>query len=152
MSTLVFTSISSDKIAQIAKTAQSRIMLVAPAIFNNIAQVITEAAHRIGKENITIVLDCDEEVFRLGYGDFDAIKQITESGLEVRQSPGLRLGVFICDERAWVFSPVALYVQPEVHSDETPNAVEITGNDIDRLIASITPQNMPSSDPAQRGT
>lgn len=146
----VFTSISNDKITQIISSAQSRIILVAPAIFNNVSQAIIETVQRIGKENITVVLDCDEEVFRLGYGDFEAIKKITEFGLEVRQAPGLRVGIFICDERAWVFSPVALYVQPEVHSDETPNAIEIIGNDIDRLISSIKSQNMTFSNDAGR--
>jgi len=135
----VFTSISSDKIAQIIRSAQDRIILAAPAIFNNIAQAIIEKVQLLSKENIILILDCDEEVFRLGYGDFDAVTKITESGLTVRQAPGLRMGIFICDERAWVFSPVALYVQPEVHSDETPNAIEITGNDIDRLLTSLVP-------------
>lgn len=59
----VFTSISSDKITQIIKSAQSRVILVAPAIFNNVTQAIIETVQRIVKENITLVLDCDEEVW-----------------------------------------------------------------------------------------
>ncbi len=136
----VFTSISSDKIIHIIKGAQDRVVLAAPAIFNKVADSIVEAAQLLGKENITIVLDCDEEVFRLGYGDFEAVSRIIEAGLNVRQAPGLRIGIFICDERAWVFSLVAKYVQPEVHSDETPNAIEITGNDIDRILSSLVPE------------
>ena len=137
MNNRIFTAISSTKITKIIHSSQYRIILVAPAIFNNVAEALIRKGQQIGRENISIVLDCDEEVFRLGYGDFDAVKAITESGLEVREAPGLRVGILICDDNAWIFSPVALYVQPEVHSDETPNAIEITGNDINRLVNSI---------------
>lgn len=137
MDNQVFTAMSSTKITQILKTAQTRVVLAAPAVFKSTAESLIDTAKRIGKDQVTVIVDCDEEVFRLGYGEFDAVKALSESGLEVRQAPGLRLGVLICDNSAWTFAPTALYVQAEIHSDETPNAMELLGTDIDRIIASI---------------
>jgi hypothetical protein len=47
--------------------------------------------------------------------------------------------VLVCDERAWVFAPTALYVQPEVQSDETPNAVSLAASDVERIVGSLLP-------------
>ncbi|HWP40213.1 MAG TPA: hypothetical protein VNL70_04760, partial [Tepidisphaeraceae bacterium] len=80
---------------------------------------------RLGSAAVRVVLDCDDEVFRLGYGDIEAVQLLKASGVDVRQCPGLRVGLLVVDDRAWAFTPTALYVQPEVHSDETPNAVEL---------------------------
>ena len=35
------------------------------------------------------------------------------------------MGIFVCDNQAWAFTPTALYIQKEVQSDETPNAVKL---------------------------
>jgi hypothetical protein len=46
----------------------------------------------------------------------------------------------VVDDRAWAFTPTALCVQPEVHSDETPNAVELPPEAADRLALCICPE------------
>lgn len=135
----LFTSISSDKISRLVKSAHSRVVLAVPAILINVAKAVIEIAPKIGKDKITLIFDCDDEVFRLGYGEFEALKLLTDFGLFVRQAPGLRIGVLICDNRAWVFSPTALYVQPEVHSDETPNAIEMRVSDLEHYLGSLIP-------------
>ena len=84
-------------------------------------------------------MDCDEEVFRLGYGDIKALESLREAECAVRQCSGLRIGVLVCDEQAWVFGPTALYVQAEVQSDETPNAVSLRAADVERLVRQMLP-------------
>jgi len=139
MSENVFTLMSSDKMAHLISTASERVVVAVPAIREKVATALVEASLRLGMGHVAIVVDCDDEVFRLGYGDFAAVQMLREHGVEIRQCSGLRVGVLICDARAWVFTPTALYVQPEVHSDETPNAVQLTGSDVDRLLVSIIP-------------
>ena len=43
------------------------------------------------------------------------------------------VSVLVCDGRAWAFTPTALYIQNEVHSDETPNAICLSSEMADQL-------------------
>lgn len=139
MSNHVFTSISAPKAAALIDATKHRVVLAAPAVRSKTADAIIRALNRLNHRAVTVIVDCDEEVFRLGYGEIEAIKRIRESGCDIRQCAGLRLGVLVCDERAWVFAPTALYVQPEVHSDETPNAVELRAADVERIVWRLSP-------------
>jgi len=50
----------------------------------------------------------------------------------------------VCDDQAWVFAPTALYLQPEVQSDETPNAVALRASDVERVVARLLPSLLAS--------
>jgi hypothetical protein len=135
-----FGCMTSGRIADLVRRAQRRALLCAPAVRRKTAEAFQEAASRLGSAAVRVVLDCDEEVFRLGYGDVEAVQLLKDSDVDVRQCPGLRVGLLVVDDRAWAFTPTALYVQPEVHSDETPNAVELPVEAADRLALSICPE------------
>ena len=135
----VFTSMSSAKMAKLISSARKRVSFVGPAIRMETANAMIAAREELGNDRVSVVLDCDEEVLRLGYGAIEALKRLRDSGCEIGQCSGLHIGVLVCDERAWVFAPTALYVQPEVHSDETPNAVELRAADVERLVWRVLP-------------
>ncbi len=134
----VFVSISDSRIAALIDASASRVVFAAPGVRMSTAGALGRAVQRLGHENVVIVVDCNEEVFRLGYGQLDAILHLREAGCRVRQSVGLRVGVLVCDARAWAFAPTALYVEPEVQSDETPNAIALTGSSIDDIVGVVT--------------
>ena len=140
MSSQVFTSMSGTKMAALICRANQRVAVASPGVRSDCVAALTEAVARLGQDAVTVITDCDEEVFRLGYGDIAAVKALREAGVEVRQSSGLRIGILVCDDRAWAFAPTALYVQPEIHSDETPNAVELRATDVDRIIWRLSPE------------
>ncbi len=131
---------SDAKAAAFIQSARRRVVLAAPAMRSDSAKAIIEAMQRLGQESVRIIMDCDEEVFRLGFGAIDAVELLGEAECVVQQCSGLRIGVLICDDRAWVFAPTALYVQAEVHSDETPNAVELRADDVERIVWRLSPQ------------
>ncbi len=139
MSRQVFTSMSSRKIEGLIQNATRRVVFAAPAFRTNVGEALAAAQERLGSGAISVIVDCDEEVFRLGYGEIDAVTLLRNAGCSIRQSSGLRIGVLICDDLAWVFSPTALYIQPDVHSDETPNAVELRAADIERIVRRMSP-------------
>lgn len=139
MTDRAFGCLTSGRIAVLLRRAQRRALLCAPSVRHETAAACREAASRLGNAAVRVVLDCDEEVFRLGYGDVEAVQLLKESGVDVRQCPGLRIGLLVVDERAWAFTPTALYVQAEVHSDETPNAIELPAETADRLALAIFP-------------
>lgn len=135
----LFTSISDQKMSHLIADAKRRVIVAVPAIRENTALAIIDAVCRLGQESVGIVLDCDEEVFRLGMGNISDTQKLHDAGCRIRQSSGLRVGALVCDDRAWVFSPTALYVQPETQSDETPNAIMLKSADVERIVASILP-------------
>ncbi len=145
MTDRAFGCMTSAKMASLLRRAQRRALLCIPAVRAEVGAALTEVAGRLGAEGVRVVLDCDEEVFRLGYGDLHAVQALRKAGVDVRQCPGLRVGLLVVDDRAWAFTPTALYVQPEAHSDETPNAVELRGQAADLLALAICPV---AADPA----
>ncbi len=137
MDTLVFKSMASKTMAERITRANQQVIVVAPALREETSRAIVAAHRRLHGNDVLVIVDCNEDVFRLGYGDTRALRTVIEAGCNVRQCAGLRAGVLICDDIAWVYSPTALYVQPEVHSDETPNAVELVGPDVARLVSRL---------------
>jgi hypothetical protein len=139
----VFSALDSRRMAaEIAKAGQ-RVVYAAPGIDSGVAAAMVEASHRLSLKAVTVVLDCDEKVCRLGYGDVQGIRRLTEARLDVRQSPGLRVGLLVCDNQAWCFAPVALYVEDQPHSDETPNAVRLVPEQAKVLLLAICPPALP---------
>ena len=140
MTAPLFVAISDAQMANYISHARERVALATPGFGQKTADAIVAAAKRIGHDRVFVVADCDEEVFRLGYGHIDALNTVTQSGQTVGQSSRLRIGILICDNYAWSFAPTALYVESEVHSDETPNAISLSGEDVDRILVRIVPK------------
>jgi hypothetical protein len=138
MSGRVFESMDSRKIARLVASATRRIVLAMPGISDEVAKALIAARSRPSPPRITVIIDCDETVCRLGFGSISAVQQLHQAEVQVQQCSGMRLGLFICDDRAWTFAPTALYVQDEVHSDETPNAITFGGAEADRLARSAS--------------
>lgn len=136
----LFTSMSDEKMASLVSCAKRAVAVACPSVRALTAQALIHAHETLGVDKVTIVVDCDDEVFRLGYGELSALEGLQGAGVVIRQSPGLRIGVLVCDDRAWVFSPTALYVQQEVHSDETPNAIELRAADVQRILWRLVPE------------
>lgn len=137
MTSPTFVAIADKKMALLIERANRRVVVAAPAIRDRTADAIVAIVDQIGADNLDVVLDCDEEVFRLGYGNLQAVERLRAAGINVRQASGLRVGLLIVDDRAWVYSPTALYVEAEVHSDETPNAVTLSAAEVEHLLPSV---------------
>lgn len=134
-----FLAISDRRLPTLIGASERRVILAVPALHETTSEALIAVHRRLGGANVRIVIDCAEKVFRLGYGRFDSVEALVAAGCDVRQSAGLRVGVLIVDDRGWIFAPAALYVEDEVHSDETPNAVCLRGNDVEALASSIAP-------------
>ncbi len=133
-----FTALSSKKMANIITNSTKRIAVVAPGIQDEVADALIAIADRRGVANIDLVIDFSEDVFRLGYGSINAINKLKEYGFDIRNHSGLRIGLLICDDNAWTFSPVALYIETEKDEDDLPNAVELTQYEASRLLLTVS--------------
>lgn len=80
---------------------------------------------------LTVILDADPEVYRMGYGDTEALTIIRDASkdahFDLREQPGVRIGVIISDERTMIYAPVSRNVEAGSTSAERPNAIVLGG-------------------------
>jgi len=101
--------ITDDLIVAAIRRASKRVVMIAPGIWPPVANAIAEAWPRLGSDQVTVILDVDPEICRIGYGSLEGIKILQEAamaaGEPVGQEPGIRICVFIVDDQTFVFSP-----------------------------------------------
>src|SRR5262249_19540775 len=87
--------------------------------------------------DVTVILDSDPEVYRLGFGDQDALETIRAASarnlFDLREQAGVRIGVIIADETTMVYSPVSRNIEAGSTSVEKPNAIVLSGGAADRI-------------------
>jgi hypothetical protein len=124
--------------AKLMSSARIRVCYVAPGIQDATATVLCSLVASNPKLRISVSVDFSEAAFRMGYGSLGAVKALKDAGIEVVNSPGLRAAVLIVDDTGWVFTPTALYLEPEPHSEETPNAIRLTRDQVDEVILRVS--------------
>jgi hypothetical protein len=75
----------------------------------------------------------------MGYGSLEGVQALRNANVSITQTPGLRCGILIIDERGWIFTPTAYYLEQEPQSDETPNAVELSPAQVSALAIRLSP-------------
>ena len=125
----VFTVVNDDVLVDAIREAQHKIVYVAPGISQAVALALGKRFHELGRLAITIIVDVDSEVDRLGYGDIEGLKYIKQLSdkniLDLREQLGVRIGVLISDDRTWVYAPTPLLIEAGSRQPEKPNALLI---------------------------
>ena len=93
----LFCSLSPLRIAELIRSAQRAVCYAAPGIQLDLAQAMVETVGRLGKEMLTVSLDFDDRVMRMGYGDIGAVTLLLGAGISVNSSPGLRTALVVVD-------------------------------------------------------
>jgi hypothetical protein len=125
-----FAVATDECLIELIQSARNQLVVVAPALTTSVASALAE---RCGENSLSlnVVLDADAEVYRLGYGDEDALETLrhamTAKGLALTRQPGIRIGVIIADERMLVYSPVPRLIEAGSPNRDQPNAVMLAG-------------------------
>src|SRR5687768_10417643 len=102
MSTNSILRVDSDSLCSNISRASVRVLFIAPGVDMRIAKSLVESWDRIGIANVNIVLDVDAEIFRLGYGEIEALNflesQARLRGTLISHQPGVRIGLLVADE------------------------------------------------------
>lgn len=136
----LFGYLSSAVIAKLISSARTRVCYVAPGVQNGVAKAMCSAVASNPKLRMSVSVDFSEAVLRMGYGSLEAVELLRNGGIEVVNSPGLRAAVIIVDDKGWIFTPTALYLEAEPQSEETPNAVRLTREQIEAVALRISPK------------
>ena len=100
---------------------------------------MAEAAQRLGPEMMTVCIDFDECVMRMGYGDIEAMECLREARIVVRNAPGLRTALIIVDGQGLILTPTALYLESEPHGEVAPNAMRLSRQQVAEALARLSP-------------
>lgn len=122
----LFSTLDSDGIAQLIRVARQSVCYAGPGIQIEPAMAMTQVAHRIGPEMITVSVDFNERVMRMGYGAIAAVKCLRDANIDVSNVPGLRTALVIVDGQGFIFTPTALYLEAEPHGNVAPNAMRLS--------------------------
>jgi len=125
-----FTNVDDEVLESLISQAVQRVTFVAPGLRKRVAEALATAWNRLpGK--VTVVLDVDAEVCRLGYGDeqgLSIIKQAAKrAGTRLAHQPGVRIGLLIADDTTVIYSPVPLLIEAGSQIPNKPNAIIIGG-------------------------
>lgn len=135
----LFCSLTSEAIALDIRAAEHSICYAAPGVQVEPAKAMAEVAARIGPELITVCLDFDERVMRMGFGDLHAVKILRGAGILVSSTPGLRSGLVIVDHQGYIFTPTALYLEGEDRPVDAPNAMRLSADQVTEALARLSP-------------
>jgi len=120
----IFSVFTSEKISELIRNAQKKIVYAAPGLCEKIAISIIEFINKKGFESVEVIIDSNPEIYRLGYGEFKATEILFNQEIIIRKAKGLRIGILIIDENGWIFSPVPLLIESEPQ-DYAPNAIKV---------------------------
>ncbi len=138
-STGLFCHLSSDRMVELIRLAEGSVCFAGPGIQGKIAKAMADVANRIGPELLTVSLDFDERVMRMGYGEIKAVKMLRDAGIVVNNSPGLRSALIIVDGEGYIFTPTPLYLEVESGDEATRNALRLSDEQVDEALARLSP-------------
>ena len=133
-----FTTINEKVLSEIITSTRHRFVIAAPGISLAAAELIVELKRDVEDICVEVILDADAEVCRLGYGVFEAVERLNEAGVMIRKADGLRIGVVISDEKAWIFSPTPLVIEASTDFG-MPNAVAVSIDQAETLVKALCP-------------
>ncbi len=135
----LFIALSSRRIAELISQATRHVCYAAPGVQDEVAAAMVELKQKLPTVSFTVNLDFNEKTLRMGYGKLEAVEKLREHGIEPVHFAGFRSSVLLVDQRGWVFTPTALYLESEPHSDETPNALRLAASQVNELLVRLCP-------------
>lgn len=110
-----FCEVNDASMIDLISRALNRIVLIAPGVSTHVATALGESFNDVERISITVIIDPDEDVCRLGYGDADGLKQLyafsQKTGFALMAQPGLRLGILLVDDLTLIWSPTPRSVE-----------------------------------------
>ena len=82
-----FCHLSSMRIVGIIDDAKGPICYAGPGVQLEPARAMVKAAGRLGPEMLTVWIDFDERVMRMGYGDIEAVNLLRDAAITVSHAP-----------------------------------------------------------------
>jgi hypothetical protein len=129
MSAPSISTVDDSLLVALIGSAKRRVMLVAPGVSLPVAEALSLAWHRLPASAVSVVLDVDPEVCRLGYGTEPALTHLQQTATKLGQTlchePGIRIALLIADDRTVIFSPTPLLIESQPLSSRPVDNLEL---------------------------
>ena len=123
------TNVNDEKIVQVINQASRRVLYMAPGLSEAISDALSNAWSKLGVDAVTVILDVDPEVYRLGYGTVEGLNKIrlaaTSYSTLVCKQPGVRIGLLIADNTTLIYTPTPLLIEAGTSVSDKPNAIKL---------------------------
>ncbi|MGV8075576.1 MAG: hypothetical protein AB2L11_13600 [Syntrophobacteraceae bacterium] len=123
------TNADENNLANLIHAATRRVVYMAPGISESVADALSNAWTRLGTQAVSIILDVDPEICRLGYGTCEGLKRTYDAagklGVQIGQQPGVRIGLLISDDITLIYSPTPLLIEEGTNLPQRPNAIRL---------------------------
>ncbi|WP_160121651.1 hypothetical protein [Rhodovarius lipocyclicus] len=139
MTSQLFLSLDSELIAEFVDKAERSVCYAAPGIQQAPADAVVRFARRHGPELVTVLLDFDERVMRMGFGDLAAVTTLRDAGIAVRSTSGLRTGFLVVDDDGYIFTPIARYLEADRREPDAPNAMRLSPEQAREALSRLSP-------------
>ncbi|MFC3166877.1 hypothetical protein [Paracoccus fontiphilus] len=134
-----FTVATDAEIVNLIEAAQRRLVVIAPALSLLVAKALARRFNDLDHLDVRVIVDADPEVYRLGFGEQEALEEIRQAAtrnlLDLREQTGVRIGVVISDDTTMIFAPVSKNIEAGSETAEKPNAIMLRGSSSDSLIS-----------------
>jgi len=122
-------NITAADVVRAIHSASKRIVFLAPGVDETVAAALTAAWKRLGPEAVTVILDIDAEVVRLGYGTEKGLEETQKAAASCNQAvchqPGVRICVVVVDETSLIFAPTPLLIEAGSLQPNRPNGIAL---------------------------
>ena len=122
-----FTVATNAFICSLVSRARARLVVVAPAVSTQLAEEICKRWQVLPPGAVTVVLDSEPDVYRLGYGDLAGLERLhrvaAELGVTIGRQPGLRIGLVIADGQTLIYTPTAEMIETGPGGHGAANAI-----------------------------
>lgn len=133
-----FTVATDAAVISLIESAKRRLVVIAPALSRAVADALAARFDELEHLDIRVIVDADAEVYRLGFGEREALEVIRDAAsrnlLDLRVQPGVRIGVIISDDDTMVFAPVSKNIEAGSDTAEKPNAIVLRGASTEKLV------------------
>jgi hypothetical protein len=127
-------TITDDLLIEAIDSASQRVVMIAPGVWPPVAEAVARAWQRLGADRVTVILDVDPEICRIGYGSLDALgilqEAATAAGEALGEEPGIRICIVIVDEQTFVFSPTPRLLEAPAGDPPVAGAPQPKGNGV----------------------
>ncbi len=137
--TIFFETLTTTKMAELVGMAQCAVCFAGPGLQDPLANALSSKGAEIGADLITVCVDFDERVFRMGFGTLAAVEVLRKSGIEVTSAPGLRMGLLIVDDVGYTFTPTALLLEGESAGSKGMNEMRLLPAQAKEAMARLSP-------------
>ena len=143
-----FQEVNDASLIQLIGEAQRRVVFVAPGVHQAVAEALGQRLAEIDRLQVTVVIDPDEDVCRIGYGDAKGLELLSRyadsQSFALMAQPGLRVGVLLVDDVTLVWSPTPRSVEAAplgnatTPTERSPNGLLLGANPGEQLAHAVS--------------